>query len=116
MFKSLSSAIKEAVFGKSLLVYLKTIRQVAKIDQEQGQIQFQILVRSSSARTFFLLLTFLVGNSSSVSFFSALWLRTVLEICRFLLVIVLQAMLAGLTETIVIVVVIFQCSCFQCEI
>ena len=26
------------------------------------------------------------GNSSSVSFFSALWSRSVLEICRFLLV------------------------------
>ena len=32
VFKSLSSAIKEAIFGKSLLVHLETIRQVAKID------------------------------------------------------------------------------------
>ena len=39
VFKSLSSAIKEAIFGKSLLVYLETIRQVAKIDHAQGQIQ-----------------------------------------------------------------------------
>ena len=39
VFISLSSAIKEAIFGKSLLVYLKTIRQVAKVDHAQGQIQ-----------------------------------------------------------------------------
>ena len=39
VFKSLSSTIKEAIFGKSLLVYLETIRQVAKIDYAQGQIQ-----------------------------------------------------------------------------
>ena len=39
VFKSLSSAIKEAIFEKSLLVYLETIRKVAKIDHEQGQIQ-----------------------------------------------------------------------------
>ena len=39
VFKSLGSAIKEAIFGKSLLVYLETIRQVAKIDHAQGQIQ-----------------------------------------------------------------------------
>ena len=39
VFKSFSSAIKEAIFGKSLLVYLETIRQVAKIDHAQGQIQ-----------------------------------------------------------------------------
>ena len=39
VFKSLSSAIKEAIFGKSLLVYPETIRQVAKIDHAQGQIQ-----------------------------------------------------------------------------
>ena len=39
VFKSLSSVIKEAIFGKSLLVYLETIRQVAKIDHVQGQIQ-----------------------------------------------------------------------------
>ena len=31
MFKSLSSAIKEAIFGKYLLVYLETIRQVVKL-------------------------------------------------------------------------------------
>ena len=40
VFKSLSRAIKEAIFGKLLLVYLETIRQVAKIDQAQGQIQY----------------------------------------------------------------------------
>ena len=39
VLKSLSSAIKEAIFGKSLLVYLENIRQVAKIDHAQGQIQ-----------------------------------------------------------------------------
>ena len=82
VFKSLSSAIKEAIFGKSLLGYLETIRQVAKIDHAQGQIQ------CSNTCTLFLcqnlFLTFLVGNGSSVSFFSALWSRTVLEICRFL--------------------------------
>ena len=39
VFKSLSRAIKEAIFEKSLLVYLETIRQVAKIDHAQGQIQ-----------------------------------------------------------------------------
>ena len=38
VFKSLSSTIKEAIFGKSLLVYLETIPQVAKIDHAQGQI------------------------------------------------------------------------------
>ena len=75
VFKSLSSAIKEAIFGKSLLVYLETIRQVAKIDHAQGQ----ILSCSNTwtlffffSRTFFRLLTFLVGNDSSVSFFNAL--------------------------------------------
>ena len=31
VFKSLSSAIKKVIFGKSLLVYLETIRQVAKL-------------------------------------------------------------------------------------
>ena len=30
---------KEAIFGESLLVYLETIPQVAKIDNAQGQIQ-----------------------------------------------------------------------------
>ena len=73
---------KEAIFVKSLLVYLETIRQVAKIDHAQGQI------KCSNTCTLFLcqnlFLTFLVGNGSSVSFFSALWSRTVLEICRFL--------------------------------
>ena len=39
VLKNLSSAIKEAIFGKSLLGYLETIRQVAKIDHAQGQIQ-----------------------------------------------------------------------------
>ena len=39
VLKSLSSAIKEAIFGKSLLVYLENIRQVAKINNAQGQIQ-----------------------------------------------------------------------------
>ena len=39
VFKSLSSAIKVAIFGKLLLVYLKTLCQVAKIDHTQGQIQ-----------------------------------------------------------------------------
>ena len=86
VFKSLSSAIKEAIFGKSLLVYLETIRRVAKIGQRKVKYNARILAGSFSARTFFLLLTFLVGNGSSVSFFSALWSRTVLEICRFLLV------------------------------
>ena len=38
VFKNLSSAIKEAIFGQSLLIYLETIRQVAKIDHAQGQI------------------------------------------------------------------------------
>ena len=46
----------------------------------------RILARSFSSRTFFLLRTFLVGNGSSVSFFSAFWSRAVPEICRFLLV------------------------------
>ena len=39
VIKSLSIAIKGAIFGKSLLVYLETIRQFAKIDHAQGQIQ-----------------------------------------------------------------------------
>ena len=74
LFKSLSSAIKEAIFGKSLLVYLESIRQVAKIDHAQGQVKYnaRILARSFPARTFFLFLTFLVRNGSYVSFFSAL--------------------------------------------
>ena len=42
VFKSLSSAIKVAIFGKPLLVYLETLRQVAKIDHAQGQIQCSI--------------------------------------------------------------------------
>ena len=55
------------MYGKSLLVYLETIRQVAKIDHAQGQIQ------CSNTCTLFLcqnllLLTFLVGNGSSGSF------------------------------------------------
>ena len=37
--RSLSSAIKVAIFGNPLLVYLKTLQQVAKIDHVQGQIQ-----------------------------------------------------------------------------
>ena len=48
VFKSLSSAIKEAIFEKSLLVHLETIRKVAKIDHAQGQIQ------CSNTRTLFL--------------------------------------------------------------
>ena len=78
VFKSLRSAIKEAIFGESLLVYLETIRQVAKIDHTHGQIQYmlQYLHALSLPEPFFLLLTFLVGNGS----------RTVLEIFRFLLV------------------------------
>ena len=48
VFKSLSSAIKEAIFGKSLLVYLESIRQVAKIHHAQGQVEYnaRILARS----------------------------------------------------------------------
>ena len=78
VFKSLSTAIKEAIFGKSLLVYLETIRQVAKIDHAQGQIQCSNTCTLFFSRTVFLLLAFLVGNGSSVSFFSAFWSRTVL--------------------------------------
>ena len=39
VFKSLSSAMKVAIFGKPLLVYLETLQQVAKIDCAKGQIQ-----------------------------------------------------------------------------
>ena len=62
---------KVAIFGKplALLVYLETLRQVAKIDHAQGQIQW------FPARTFSLLLIFLVSDSSSVSIFSTLWSR-----------------------------------------
>ena len=39
LFKCLSSAIKEASFGKPLLIYLKTLWQVTKMDHAQGQMQ-----------------------------------------------------------------------------
>ena len=83
VFKSLSSAIKEAIFGNSLLVYFETIRQVAKIDhaREQGQIQCSNTCTLFLCQNLFPSSYFLsFGNGSSVSFFSALWSRTVLEI------------------------------------
>ena len=40
VFKSLSSAMKVPIFRKPLLVYLETLRQVAKIDWAEGQIQY----------------------------------------------------------------------------
>ena len=70
--RSLSSAIKVAIFGKPLLLYLETLQQVAKIDHSQGQIQFLILAPSFPGRTFSVLLTFLVRDRSSVSFISTL--------------------------------------------
>ena len=39
VFKSLSSAMKVAIFRKPLLVYLETLWQVGKIDCAKGQIQ-----------------------------------------------------------------------------
>ena len=39
VFKSLSSAMKVAIFRKPPLVYLETLRKVAKIDCAEGQIQ-----------------------------------------------------------------------------
>ena len=74
VFKSLSSAIKVAIFGNPLLFYLETLRQVAKKDHSQGQIQSSntVLARSFPVRTFCRLLTFLVHDSSSGSFFSAI--------------------------------------------
>ena len=39
VFKSLNSAIKVTIFGKPLLVYHETLRQVAEMDHVQGQIQ-----------------------------------------------------------------------------
>ena len=37
--QELEQAIKVAIFGKPLLVYLETLQQVAKINHAQGQIQ-----------------------------------------------------------------------------
>ena len=76
VFKGLSSAIKEAIFGKSLLVISKPFDKLLKSITRQVKYNARILSHSFSARTFLLLLTFLVGNGSSVSFFSALWSRT----------------------------------------
>ena len=68
VFKEFEQCHKVAIFGKplALLVYLETLRQVAKIDHAQGQIQW------FPPRTFSLLLIFLVSDSSSVSIFSTL--------------------------------------------
>ena len=71
-FKSLSSALKVAIFGKPLLVFLETLRQVAKKDHPQGPTQCSNTCTLFPCQNLVLLITFLVRDSSSVSFFSAL--------------------------------------------
>ena len=72
VIKSLSSAMKAAIFGKPLLVYLETLQQVAKIDCVKANTMLEYL-HARSLQELFPFLTFLVCKSSSVSFFSALW-------------------------------------------
>ena len=69
VLNSLSSAIKEAIFGKLLLVYLETIRQVAKIDHAQGQIQCSNTCTLFLYQNLFHSSYFLSCNGSLVSFF-----------------------------------------------
>ena len=62
--------------GKHSLVYLETLGQMlSKTDHTQGQIQCSNTWKLFPARTLNLLRTFLVCGSSSVSFFSTLWLK-----------------------------------------
>ena len=62
--------------GKHSLVYLETLGQMlSKTDHTQGQIQCSNTWKLFPARTLNLLCTFLVCGSSSVSFFSTLWLK-----------------------------------------
>ena len=62
--------------GKHSLVYLETLGQMlSKTDHTQGQIQCYNTWKLFPARTLNLLRTFLVCGSSSVSFFSTLWLK-----------------------------------------
>ena len=69
VFKSLSSAMKVAIFGKPLLVYLETLQQVAKIDcAKRANTMLEYMHAWSLPEPFSF---FLVCNCSSVSFFSA---------------------------------------------
>ena len=72
VFKSLSCAIKVAIFGKPLLVFLETLRQVAKKDHAQGPTQCSNTCTLFPCQNLVPLITFLVRDNSSVSFFSAL--------------------------------------------
>ena len=88
VLKSLSSAMKVAIFRKPLLVYLETLRQVGKIDCAKGQMlkcsntcmldPFQNLFPFS----YFLSLQLFLCQVFSVHFDQ----RTVLNTCCFLLV------------------------------
>ena len=62
--------------GKHSLVCFETLGQMlSKTDHTQGQIQCSNTWKLFPARTLNLLRTFLVCGSSSVSFFSTLWLK-----------------------------------------
>ena len=64
--------LKVAILGKPLLVFLETLRQVAKKDHAQGPTQCSNTCTLFPRQNLVLLITFLVRDSSSVSFFSAL--------------------------------------------
>ena len=71
--RSFSSAIKVAILEKPLLVYLETFRQVAKIDHAHTRANTMLeYLHTLSLPEPFSFLIFLVRDSSSVSFCSAL--------------------------------------------
>ena len=69
LFQSLSSAIKEASFGKPLLIYLKTLWQVAKMDHAQGQMQCSNICTCFPCQNFFP--SYFLSLWQVLSFFSA---------------------------------------------
>ena len=73
VFKSLSSAMKVAIFRKPLLVYLETLWQVAKIDCTEGQIQYLNTCTLDPFQNLFPFSYFLSLQLFLCQFFTELW-------------------------------------------